>query len=124
MATVKNSADLPKVAPARPVWPALAAVGICLFVELVVVTTRGRVSLIFEDFEVATPVLTNLALSWLFPAVLAILIAVGILKELMPIGRTALNAGNAAIALLGIACFGFYVIATLMPTVSLINALS
>ena len=123
MATVKDSPTVPSLAPSRSLLGAVIGIGLCIFVELFVLATRGRIGAIVADFELDLSLVTVVAIGWVLPTLLAALILVAIIKEFIPALRQRLHGSNGVIVLIGLGCFAFYIAGIFMPLFSLINAL-
>lgn len=124
MATVKDSQTVQALAPARSLVGAVVAIGLCIFVELFVLATRGRIGEIVTDFELELPPISVVAIGWILPILLAVLILVAIAKEFIPAPPQVVNRINGVIALIGLGCFAIYLFGTVMPLFSLVVGLS
>lgn len=104
----------------------LAAVAILLAscVTLGIAVTRGRFVELFTEFEIDVPSVTLIVLSPAFPIGLTALIALTIIKELIPSLGPIANAWNVGLVLLTLVVMVAYVISIFDPLMSMIEALS
>jgi len=104
----------------------LAAVAIVLAscVALGVAVTRSRFVELFTEFEVDLPSLTLIVLNPAFPIGLAVLVALTIIKELIPSLGPIANVWNGGLILLTLVALALYLFGVFAPLMSLIEALS
>lgn len=124
MATVKDDPATKPMAHSRSLLLAVIAIGLCVTVELFVLSTRSNFGNIATDFEIELPVISTVALSWVLPTFLAAVILIAVIKEFIPALRQVADGCNGIILLIGLAGLAIYVAGVFMPLFSIITGLS
>lgn len=124
MATVKDSPSI-ELSAAPPRWALpMIAIGVCVIVELFVLTTRNRFAEMFEEFELELPLISTAATGLMLPAVLAFVILLAMVKELIPKPRSISVGLDSAVLLFGTVFLTLYVLGIFVPLFKLVSGLS
>jgi hypothetical protein len=120
----KKTAPLDDTVGRRSLLLAAVAILLASCVTLGIAVTRGRFVELFTEFEIDVPSVTLIVLSPAFPIGLTALIALTIIKELIPSLGPIANAWNVGLVLLTLVVMVAYVISIFDPLMSMIEALS
>ncbi|MEQ8786632.1 MAG: hypothetical protein RIC55_10050 [Pirellulaceae bacterium] len=123
-AAPKEPADVVENVANRSFLLAAVAIALAVCVTAGIAATRGRFEQLIVEFEMDVPTVTAVALSPLFPVALAVLVALTIVKELIPGIDPIANHWNRGVTCLALVALAIYVIGVASPLMSLIQALS
>jgi len=110
--------------PSRSPFFAAVAIGLCVLVELLLLATRGRFEMLFTEFELDLSSVTQLAIGWILPTLLATVILMAIIKEFVLSHRQMRDRLNWIVLLAGASCLAVYLAGICGPMLTLVQALS